>query len=98
MISSCDKETLKTIYRQLVPMPASESSFTGMENLFYSALQLARNYGSDQAQNGLLRDFIEVKEKRYNETQKAYSKQRQRELTIFHFKTAFKKKLVTWIK
>jgi hypothetical protein len=98
MITSCDKETLKTIYRQLVPMPASEGCFTGMENLFYSALQLARNYGSDQMQNALLRDFIEVKENRYSETQKPYHKQQQRELTIFHFKRAFKKKLGTWIK
>lgn len=98
MITSSDKETLKTIYQQLVPMPTREGSFTGMENLFYSALQLARNYGSDQQQNGLLKDFIEVKDKAYSETQKPFHKQRQRELTIFHFKTAFKKKLGTWIK
>lgn len=98
MISTCDKETLKTIYNQLVPMSTSESNFTGMENLFYSALQLARNYGSNQEQNLLLKDFIEVKENVYNETQKPYHKKRQRELTIFHFKTAFKKKLGTWIK
>lgn len=98
MINTSDKETLKTIYRQLLPMPTREGCFTGMENLFYSALQLARNYGSDQEQNGLLKDFIEVKETSYSETQKPFHKQRQRELTIFHFKTAFKKKLGTWIK
>jgi hypothetical protein len=98
MLSTYDKENLKTIYRQLVPMPTRESSFTGMENLFYSALQLARNYGSDVEQNGLLKDFIEVKENVYKETQKQFTKSRQREITIFHFKTAFKKKLGTWIK
>lgn len=98
MISACDKETLKTIYQQLVPMPTRESNFIGMENLFYSALQLARNYGNDQEQNGLLKDFIEVKEKVYSETQKPYHKSRQREITIFHFKAAFKKKLGPWIK
>ena len=98
MISSYDKETLQTIYRQLVPMPTSESNFIGMENLFYTALQLARNYGSDQEQNLLLKDFIEIKEKVYSETQKQYSKSRQKEITIFHFKAAFKKKLAIWIK
>lgn len=98
MLSSNDKETLQSIYRQLVPMPATESCFTGMENLFYTALQLARNYGSDQGQNPLLKDFIEVKEKVYSETQKKFSKGRQRELTIFQFKTAFKKTLAGWIK
>lgn len=98
MISSCDKETLKTIYRQLVPMSTSEGNFTGMENLFYSALQLARNYGSDKEQNLLLKDFIEVKDKVYSETQRPFTKKRQREVTIFHFKAAFRKKLGTWIK
>lgn len=98
MISTYDRENLKTIYRQLVPMPTRESSFVGMENLFYSALQLARNYGSDVEQNGLLKDFIEVKENVYKETQKQFSKSRQKEITIFHFKTAFKKKLGAWIK
>ena len=98
MISSNDKQTLQSIYRQLVPMPPTESCFTGMENLFYRTLQLARNYGSDQEQNRLLKDFIDVKEQRFNETQKAFHKARQRELTIFHFKTAFKKKLAGWIK
>ena len=98
MITPSDKETLKTIYQQLVPIPPREGSFTGMENLFYSALQVARNYGSNQEQNGLLRDFIEVKDTSYSETQKPFHKQRQREVTIFHFKAAFKKKLGTWIK
>lgn len=97
-MSSYDKETLKTIYRQLVPMSTSESSFIGMENLFYSALQLARNYGSDEEQNQLLKGFIEIKERVYRETQKPFTKKRQREVTIFHFKTAFRKKLGTWIK
>lgn len=98
MISTCDKETLKAIYRQLVPMSTSESSFIGMENLFYSTLQLARNYGNDQELNRFLKDFIEVKESVYSETQKPYTKSRQREVTIFHFKAAFKKKLAPWIK
>lgn len=98
MITPSDKETLKTIYQQLVHMPTREGSFAGMENLFYSALHLARNYGSDRMQNGLLKDFIEVKETAYSETQKPFHKQRQRELTIVQFKTAFKKKLGTWIK
>lgn len=98
MISSCDKETLKTIYRQLVPMSTNESSFISMETLFYSTLQLARNYGNDKEQNRLLKDFLEVKEKVYSETQKLYTKSRQREVTIFHFKAAFKKTLAPWIK
>jgi hypothetical protein len=98
MITSVDKQTLQDIYRQLVPMSACESAFTGMENLFYRTLQLARNYGSDQGENKLLKDLIEVKESVYSETQKQYSKSRQRELTIFHFKAAFKKKLALWIK
>lgn len=98
MITPSDKETLKAIYQQLVPMPPREGAFTGMENLFYSALQVARHYGSDGAQNGLLRDFIEVKDTAYSETQKPFHKQRQRELTIVHFKAAFKKKLGSWIR
>ena len=98
MITSVYKQTLQSIYSQLVPMSTNESAFTGMENLFYTALQLARNYGNDQGENLLLKDFIEVKETVYSETQKQYSKSRQRELTIFHFKAAFKKKLAIWIK
>lgn len=98
MLTLDDKQTLQTIYQRLAPMSTSESAFTSMENLFYTALQLARNYGSDQQENLLLRDFIEVKETVYSETQKHYSKSRQRELSIGHFKTAFKKKLAQWIK
>lgn len=98
MLTTDDKHTLQTIYEKLAPMSTHESAFTGMENLFYRALQLARNYGNDEAQNQLLRDFIEVKETVYSETQRPYSKSRQREVSIVHFKTAFKKKLAHWIK
>lgn len=98
MLTLDDKQTLQAIYQKLAPMSTRESAFTGMENLFYRALQLARNYGGDQGENRLLRDFMEVKETVYSETQKPYSKSRQRELSIFHFKTAFKKKLAQWIK
>jgi hypothetical protein len=98
MINVVDKQTLQTIYLQLVPMSTRESDFTSMENLFYRTLQLARNYGSEPGENQLLKDFIEVKESVYSETQKQFSKSRQRELTISHFKSAFKKKLSIWIK
>jgi len=98
MISVVDKQTLQSIYHQLVPMSTRESDFTSMENLFYRTLQLARNYGPDQGENRLLKDFIELKENVYCETQKQFSKSRQRELTISHFKSAFKKKLSVWIK
>jgi hypothetical protein len=98
MITTFDKQTLKDIYQQLVPMPTKESGFTGMENLFYTTLQLARNYGNDLQQNPILKDFMEVKEKVYSETQKQFSKGKQKENSISHFKTAFKKKLALWIK
>lgn len=98
MITMDDKQTLQAIYQQLAPMSTRESAFTSMENLFYRVLQLARNYGTDSGENRLLRDFMEVKETVYSETQKLYSKSKQRELSIFHFKTAFKKKLALWIK
>jgi hypothetical protein len=98
MITLDDKQTLQAIYQQLTSMPTRESAFTAMENLFYRVLQLARNYGSDVGENRLLNDFMEVKATVYSETQKPYSKSRQRELSIGHFKTAFKKKLALWIK
>lgn len=98
MITVVDKQVLQTIYQQLVPISTRERDFTNMENLFYRTLQLARNYGTDQGENRLLKDFIEVKESVYSETQKQFAKSRQRELTISHFKTAFKKKLSYWIK
>lgn len=98
MLTIDDKQVLQGIYQKLAPMSTHEGAFTAMENLFYRVLQLARNYGSNPEENRLLSDFMEVKETVYSETQKPYSKMRQRELSIFHFKTAFKKKLALWIK
>lgn len=98
MITLDDKQALQAIYNKLAPMSTRESTFTAMENLFYKVLELARSYGPDQGENSLLRDFLEVKDTVYSETQKQYSKIRQRELSIAHFKTAFKKKLACWIK
>ncbi|HZH01882.1 MAG TPA: hypothetical protein VEY32_12410 [Flavisolibacter sp.] len=98
MINAVDKATLQQTYRQLTGMTSSENHFSGMENLFFSTIQLARNYGTDQEENRFLKDMIEIKENIYTETQKPYHKAIQKEKTIFQFKTAFKKKLALWIK
>ncbi|HEX2533908.1 MAG TPA: hypothetical protein VHK69_09245 [Chitinophagaceae bacterium] len=96
MITPTDKQALLGIYQQLSGMPTAERNFTSMESLFYSVLHLARNYGNNRSDNPLLKDFLEIKHSVYSETQKAFSKRKQRELIIFQFKSAFKKKLAIW--
>ena len=90
------KKRLTEIHKHLHTLRDDENSFIQVEGLFYEALSISRNYGNNESENSLLSDLKELERNEYAHKQKKYSKSRQREIVIKHFKSLFKKRLGAW--
>jgi hypothetical protein len=62
-----------------------ESSFIKVELLFFEALDIARNYGNDEKENGLLASLKKVQSNQYEEANRPTAKVSERERRIRRF-------------
>jgi hypothetical protein len=93
ILTDTHKKRLEEIRKEVSLIGSKESSFLKVELLFYEALSIAREYGSDARENPLLEDLKRVQESVYEKTNELYKKSSQRELSIRRFIVQFKKVL-----
>jgi hypothetical protein len=96
-ISIQHKERFREIFLKLKVISCNEYSFREIENLFYEALSISRNYGNDATENPYLAELKIMEGKQYRLTQEKYKKSSQRERVIKQFKNSFREKLQSWI-
>jgi hypothetical protein len=92
------KRQFEEIRKKLITVGASESNFIKVELLFYEALSVAREYGDDVSENGLLAALKQLQGKQYQETKGLFKKSIQRERVIRRFISSLKAVLTAGIK
>jgi hypothetical protein len=92
------KKKIADVIGKLRAIPGDESSFIRLEILFYDVLTLARTYGEDVNENGLLAGLKRIQGNEYKHAQEKFNKSRQRVLVIKKFRIAFKKEVSLWSK
>ena len=97
-ISTEHKKQLEEIRRSLTAIGARESNFIKVELLFYDAMGIAREYGDDVADNGLLAAFKQLQANQYLQTKALFSKSAQRERVIRRFISSLKEVLTAGIR
>lgn len=98
MISSIHKQQFESIRKNLTNIGAKESNFIKIELLFYQTISIAREYGNDVADNGLLAALKRVQADEYEQTKVLFKKSAQRERVIRRFISSFKTVLTAGIK
>jgi hypothetical protein len=84
-ISVKHKRQFEEIKKNLTIIGAKESNFIKVELLFYEAMGIAREYGDDVANNGLLAAFKQLQANEYQQTKALFNKSVQRERVIRRF-------------
>ena len=84
------KKLFDEIKKELTIIGAKEGSFIKVELLFYKAMSVAREYGDDVVENGLLAAFKELQANQYQQTNLSFSKSIQRERVIRRFISSLK--------
>jgi hypothetical protein len=97
-ISIEHKRQLEEIRRNLTLIGARESNFIKIELLFYEAIAVAREYGDDVADNGLLAAFKQLQANQYLQTKALFNKSAQRERVIRRFISSLKEVLTAGIR
>src|SRR5215216_2502657 len=94
-----DKQRFEDIRKTITQIGPKESSFIRIEQLFYEAIAICRNYGNDVSENKLLALFKQLEESEYYQHTKAhFKKSSQKELAIKKFINQFKLVLASAIK
>ena len=93
-----DKLHLEEIRKKLSIIGFKEANFLKIELLFYEAMELARNYGSDMMENKLLYALKQLQVNQYQDTKSFFKKSSQREQVIRRFITGFKSVLSSGVK
>ena len=89
-ITGKDKHFLEEMKKQLATLGSKESNFLRVELLFYDALQLARNYGSNLQENKLLADLKQLQSTGYADAKSKCKKVSAQERIIKRFIVQFK--------
>jgi hypothetical protein len=97
-ISVAHKQQLEEIRKTLTITGAKESAFVKVELLFYEAISVAREYGDDLPENGLLAALKQLQANEYRETKALFNKSTQRERVIRRFISSLKSVLSAAIK
>ena len=84
---------LKAISTQLQSFDCKQSSLVLIENLFFEALSISRNYSQQLSQSHLIDDLLEIKENEYKRTQEYGKTTKAKEAQIRHFRYHLKKAL-----
>jgi hypothetical protein len=98
LLSQSDKKQLEGIKRELTVTGAKESSFVKIELLFYQAISVARQYGDNEDENGLLAALKKIQVSEYQDTKAYFKKNTQREKVIRRFISSIKNALSTAVK
>lgn len=93
-----DRKRFEEIRKSLTELGPKESSFIRVEQLFYEAINISRNYGNDVATNKLLSLFKNLEAEHYQNTKAHFRKSSQREQVIKRFINQFKIVLAIGIK
>jgi hypothetical protein len=93
-----DKQRFEEIRKNLTELGSKESAFIRVEQLFYEAINISRNYGNDVSTNKLLSLFKELEADHYQATKAHFKKSSQREHVIKRFINQFKIVLAMGIK
>lgn len=93
-----DKQRFEEIKKSVAEIGSKESSFIRIEQLFYEAINISRNYGNDVASNKLLALFKDLEADQYQTTKAHFRKSSQREHVIKRFINQFKIVLTIAIK
>jgi hypothetical protein len=84
------KKQFEEMRKNLLAIGSRESNFIKVELLFYDAITVARTYGDDEKENGLLAAFKELQSNQYQETKALFNKSVQRERVIRRFISGLK--------
>ncbi len=93
-----DKQRFEEIRKSITAIGPKESAFIRVEQLFYEAINISRNYGNDVAENKLLALFKDLEADHYQNTKAHFKKSSQREQVIKRFINHFKIVLALAIK
>ena len=93
-----DKQRFEEIRKSITEIGPKESAFIRIEQLFYEAINISRNYGNDVAENKLLALFKNLEADHYQNTKAHFRKSSQREQVIKRFINHFKMVLAVAIK
>ena len=85
-----DKQRFEEIRKSISEIGPKESSFIRVEQLFYEAINISRNYGNDVSSNKLLALFKALEADHYQNTKAHFRKSSQREQVIKRFINQFK--------
>lgn len=92
-ISIQHQERFEQIRKSLQLLGCSEANFIKVELLFYEALSISKDYGSETGNNSLLSNLRQVLQDQYEKAKAPTAKRNQRELHIRKFIIALKKVL-----
>jgi hypothetical protein len=97
-LSLLHKQQFEQIRKDLAAAGAKEGSFVRVELLFFQALAMAKEYGSDEKENSLLAALRHVQRNEYQQTKALFKKNTQRERVIARFIKCLKAVMSTAMK
>ena len=97
-LSNEHKLQLEDLKRRLTSISAKESNFLKVELIFYETIEVARHYGDDPKENGLLDALKQLQSHQYQDTKAYFKKSSQREQVIRQFISKLKTVLSAGIK
>lgn len=96
--TSIHRERMTEMKKKLSELGNKESSFIGIELLFYEALTMARSYGNDPSENLFLAALKIIEVNEFQVSKEFYKKSTQREHAIRKFSAQFKNTLTRALK
>lgn len=92
------KHQFEEMKKSLATIGAKEGNFIKVELVFYNAMTVARSYGDDERENGLLAAFKQLQSNQYQQTKAFFKKSTQRESVIRRFSNSLKSVLTAAIR
>lgn len=89
-VSTEHKNKFAEMKKSLIAIGAKEGNFLQVEILFYDAMSIAREYGNEEAENGLLAAFKELQRGKYQQTKAYFKTSVQRETAIRRFNNSLR--------
>lgn len=90
-LSNTHRQRFEEIRKNLQELGHKESVFIKVELLFYEVLSIAKTYGEDPEQNGLLAELKYLQHDQYEKTKIATRKANERENAIRRFVVGLRK-------
>lgn len=97
-ISQQHKQRFTEMKKSLAEIGSKEGNFIKVEILFYDAIAVAREYGDNEQENGLLAAFKQIQYDQYQKTKALFRKSSHREQVIRRFCNSLKGVLTAGIR